>query len=116
MLCWMMHHLRRQNEFWQPYGLVLGPLLYLAYINNLPEIVGPSIAKLLADDNTLLKVIRNSSDSNLLKKYLSVLETRENTWQVSFNPTNCVVLRIALKSYEDPKSKLQTELTLTISS
>ena len=80
-----------------PQGTVLGPLLFLCFINDLPESIKSSQAKLFADDSLLFKVIKNDSDRALLQRDLSALEHWEKTWQMSFNPTKCVVLRICTK-------------------
>ena len=80
-----------------PQGTVLGPLLFLCFINDLPESIKSSQAKLFADDSLLFRVIKNDSDRALLQKDLSALEHWENTWQMSFNPIKCVVLRISTK-------------------
>ena len=78
-----------------PQGTVLGPLLFLAFINDLPNSVKSSQSKLFADDSLLFKVIENTADSDLLQQDLSALESWEETWQMSFNPSKCTVLRIA---------------------
>ena len=90
-----------------PKRTVLGPLLFLCFINNLPESITPSQTKLCSDDSLLFKVIINDSDRALLQRDLSALEYWEKTWQMSFNPTKCVVLRISLK-----KNVLQTQYML----
>ena len=74
-----------------PQGTAVGPLLFLCFINDLSQ------AKLFADDSLLLRVIKNDSDRALLQKDRSALEHWENTWQMSFNPIKCVVLRISTK-------------------
>ena len=56
-----------------------------------------SQTKLFADDSLLFKVIRNDNDTALLQQDLSALKHLEKTWQMSFNPTKCIVLRISPK-------------------
>ena len=66
-----------------PRGTVLGPLLFLCFINDLPESIKSSQAKLFADDSLLFKVIRNDTDRALLQNDLTALEHWEKTWQMS---------------------------------
>jgi hypothetical protein len=63
-----------------PQGTVLGPLLFLVYINDLPEVVSTSTLRLFADDSLLYRQVRNQSDSNDFQKDLSALEEWENKW------------------------------------
>ena len=78
-----------------PQGTVLGPLLFL-YINDMPMKVS-STARLFADDSLLYRRIRSSQDSISLQEDLDRLQQWEKEWQMSFNPTKCVVLRITRK-------------------
>ena len=80
-----------------PQGTVLRPLLFLCFINDLPESIKSSQAKLFADDSLLFEVIKNDSDRAPLQKDLSALEHWENTWLLSFNPIKWVALRISTK-------------------
>lgn len=65
-----------------PRGTVLGPLLFLCFINDLPESIKSSQA-IFADDSLLFKVIRNDTDRALLQNDLTALEHWEKTWQMS---------------------------------
>ena len=67
-----------------PQGTVLGPLLFLLYVNDLPDNLKSSI-RLFADDALLYDVISNENDGDQLQEDLKQLEAWQNTWQMSFN-------------------------------
>ena len=74
-----------------PQGTVLGPLLFLFYINDMPMKVS-STARLFADDSLLYQRIRSSQDSISPQEDLDSLQQWEKEWQMSLNPTKCVVV------------------------
>jgi hypothetical protein len=76
-----------------PQGTVMGPLLFLAYINDLPEATSSS-ARLFADDCLLFRRIRKIQDAVYLQNDLSSLEEWERKWQMCFHPEKCIVIRV----------------------
>ena len=69
-----------------PQGSILGPLLFLIYINDLPNGLNSNV-KLFADDTSLFSVIHNITDSaNLLNSDLSKINEWTLQWKMSFNP------------------------------
>ena len=78
-----------------PQGTVLGPLLFLSYINDLPEVVTSCHTRLFADDALLYRTINNSLDQTKLQEDLNCLAKWEHTWQMDFNPSKCTTLRMS---------------------
>jgi hypothetical protein len=74
-------------------GTVIGPLLFLAYINDLPEATSSS-ARHFADDCLLFRRIRKIQDAVDLQNDLSSLEEWERKWQMCFHPDKCIVIRV----------------------
>ena len=79
-----------------PQGSVLGPCLFLAYINDLPDSL-KSRARLFADDTIVYLTINSPSDPEILQADLHELEKWESSWSMEFNPDKCEVLRITKK-------------------
>ena len=79
-----------------PQGSVLGPLLFLCYINDIPSAVKSKI-KLYADDALLYRDINSEEDIIILQEDLNALSQWAKKWQMNFNPTKCECLRISNK-------------------
>ena len=79
-----------------PQGTVLGPLLFLIYINDLPSCVSSTV-RLFADDCLLYRVISNQEDAASLQEDLDHLQEWERDWQMVFNPDKCEHIRITNK-------------------
>ena len=78
-------------------GTVFEPLLFLCFINDLPALVLSSDTKLFVDHSLLFNVTENNDDRELLQRDLSALEFLEETWQMRFDPTKFIVLKICNK-------------------
>ena len=69
-----------------PQGSILGPLLFLIYINDLSEGLSTN-ANLFADDTSLFSVIHdNQTSANILNKDLEMVHNWAFQWKIDFNP------------------------------
>lgn len=80
-----------------PQGSVLGPLLFLIYINDLPAVVNSSI-KLFADDCVLYREITNQHDNFMLQKDLDNISRWCSQWLMFLNPTKCKIMSVSRRS------------------
>ena len=71
-----------------PQGSVLGPILFMAFINDLPGTVS-SMCAMYANDMKVHGPINNSEDGDKLQKDLDTLVDWADTWQLRFNADNC---------------------------
>ncbi len=77
-----------------PQGSVLGPILFLVYINDLPERIQSQV-RLFADDTAVYLTIDSNKDGQTLQNDLDTLQLWENKWDMHFNPSKCLVLHIS---------------------
>ena len=76
-----------------PQGSVLGPILFLIYINDLPDEVCSQV-HLFANDTALYLTIESEDDSSALQNDLDKLSKWETRWYMVFNPTKCQVVHV----------------------
>ena len=74
-----------------PQGSVLGPILFVIFINDLPLGVR-SVCKMYADDCKLINIIKNSGDSLILQEDINRVQVWANVWQATFNCNKCKVM------------------------
>ena len=84
---------RRMVKSGVPKGTVLGPLLFLIYINGIESQITSSI-RLFTDDSALYRPIYSESDSISLHEDIFKLQKCANTWQMAFNINKCRLLGI----------------------
>ncbi len=73
-----------------PQGTVLGPLLFLCHINDLPLSVDSKI-RLFADDCLIYREINSIEDKVQLQKDLDSLQDWAENWGMRFNAQKCYI-------------------------
>ena len=76
-----------------PQGSVLGPILFLIFINDLPDNIRSSV-RLFADDCVLYRNIHSIQDCFILQEDLTSLGQWEADWQMKFNVAKCHSMRV----------------------
>lgn len=77
---------------------MLGPILFLAYINDLPEQVTSQV-RLFADDMVIYITLDQEGNSSVLQQDLQQLEHWESLWEMEFNPGKCQVVHVSTAKY-----------------
>ena len=78
-----------------PQGSVLGPLLFLIYINDIVKDL-TSTCRLYTDDCVLYRRIDTLEDARALQDDLQLLELWEEKWKMSFTVDKCMVVSVTL--------------------
>ena len=74
-----------------PQGSVLGPILFIIFINDLPDAV-TNMVKIFADDTKLFTHVTNHQDRTNLQQDLDNLSNWSDMWQLKFNVAKCGVM------------------------
>ena len=112
LLCWIESFLLSRKQYVRirdiisdegkvnsgvPQGSVLGPILFLLYINDLPNFI-TSKAKLFADDTKIYRIIRSIYDAEILQNDLNSLDNWCKEWRMFFNVAKCHVIHFSKKN------------------
>ena len=96
-----------------PQGSILGPLLFLIYINNLNAGLSSSV-RLFADDYAIFRVITNAKDCDDLQADLNRFYYWTQLWQLNLNQSKCKVMRITnINGSITPTASIVHPLTLS---
>ena len=94
---------------------LLGPLLFLVYINDLPFAVKNSPCFLFADDSKIFNSVSTYSSSNLIQADLYSIEAWCKEWKLNLSSKKCTVMRLSLNPHTFIPEYLLYNLKLEVS-
>ena len=95
-----------------PQGSVLGPILFVSYINDLPPTASNSDLFLFADDLKLFKSIFSVTDQELLQKDLIQVKAWSDNNLLKLHPEKCVQMRIGKSKTPEKTYTLHEDTSL----
>ena len=86
---------RNQNV---PQGSVLGPLLFVIYINDLEAGISSDISK-FPDDTKIARAVRNIEDTRRLQEDLNRLQDWSEKWKMQFHVNKCTIMSVGKENW-----------------
>ena len=83
-----------------PQGSVLGPVLFIYFINDMPDILDGIRVKVFADDTKIFNPIISTEDTTKLQLGLDALTKWSNDWLIRFNSSKCCVMHLGINNNE----------------
>ena len=95
-----------------PQGSVLGPILFLIYINDLEENVSSKVLK-FADDTKIYRSMQSHQDQLMLQQDINTITDWSQKWQMEFNKEKCHLLSIGRSQNSTPYTMESTVLSFS---
>jgi hypothetical protein len=80
-----------------PQGSVLGPVLFVCFINDLPNVIH-TMVHIFADDTKVYNSVDSQSGSSDLQEDLNRLQEWSDTWLLKFNAAKCKVMHLGSRN------------------
>ena len=88
-----------------PQGSILGPILFILYINYLPDVLSPeTLCAIFADDTKIYRHIKTKTDTDRLQEDINKIAGWGKTWDLRFNGSKTVSLVITNKAVPIPNT------------
>jgi len=85
---------KNQTSSGVPQGSVLGPLLFIIYANDIPDLqLVCSTTQMFADDIKIYAAISTLNDALKLQHDLDILAAWSKDWQLRFNTAKCKLMQ-----------------------
>ena len=83
-----------------PQGSVLGPLCFLIYINDLPDVIDSSM-KMYADDAKIYGLADTQQNRDNIQKDIKAVEMWTKKWKLPLNIKKCKILHLGSKNQKE---------------
>ena len=94
-----------------PQGSVLGPMLFICFVNDLPDVVKSNVY-IFADDTKLFAKVPDNA--TVLQQDLDNLQKWSDKWQLRFNASKCKVMHVGKQTEISNYSMTANNKTLTL--
>ena len=84
-----------------PQGSVLGPTLFIYFINDLPNVVNDTPIKIFADDTKLYHGIQDENNVKKLQDSIDAMFEWTQKWLLQFNKEKCKILHLGNKNQKN---------------
>ena len=92
-----------------PQGSVLGPLLFVIYINDIPTGI-QSLMKIFADDTKIYRALKSLIDTTSLQEDINTIENWSEKWQMPFNVPKCHALPLGFNNKKEGYTVNNTQI------
>ena len=83
-----------------PQGSVLGPTLFIYFINDLPRVVEKANVMIFADDTKVFKSVDKSENVSCLQNAIDHMYSWTQQWLLQFNKEKCKMLHLGRKNQQ----------------